>query len=99
MRHKTDFEEWIEFTKGDWQWFIKKGIKNVQGVLVYKWRKMADQNLGIPVVETVGNKMTGKMRPYGHIVADSEKYNSLLSFKQETLCTYVAGKGNIGAAV
>lgn len=24
----------------------------------------------------------GKMRPYGHIVADSEKYNSLLSFKQ-----------------
>lgn len=33
MRHKTDFEEWTEFTKGDWQCFIKQGIKNVQGVL------------------------------------------------------------------
>ena len=44
---------------------------------------MADQNLGIPVVETVGNKMTGKMRPYGWalILFDWYPYRNRLEYR------------------
>lgn len=39
------------------------------------------------------------MRPYGHIVADSEKQNSIISIIQLSRHYYVAGKGNIWEAV
>lgn len=57
VRLKIDFEEWIEFTQGEWHWFLKQGIKEVQAMLVDRWRNMSNWISGKPVVGTVGNKM------------------------------------------